>query len=52
MNAAVQRIHGQFNPGLPFDELRAALAETRCDVIELPRRQPDDWASTPTHDKA
>jgi hypothetical protein len=42
MNAAVQRTYGQFRPTLRFAELRTELAETHCELVELPRRQQDD----------
>ncbi len=42
MNAAVQQTFGEFRQTLRFDELRAALAQTHCDLVELPRHPPDD----------
>lgn len=42
MNTAVQRSFGEFRHTLPFDELRTALAQARCDLVELSRHSPDD----------
>jgi hypothetical protein len=42
MNAAVQQVYGEFREHLRFDELRTALANIDCDLVELSRHPPYD----------